>query len=58
MPSDDESKILPPKMNDRARPQANRTMLGVLLALLFVAVVLALWFLLFGERFEHCVGWI
>lgn len=34
-------------MNDRARPQANRTMLGVLLALLFVAVVLALWFLLF-----------
>jgi len=36
-------------MNDRARPQANRTMLGVLLALLFVAVVLASWFLLFDN---------
>ena len=36
-------------MNDRPRPQANRTMLGVLLALLFVAVVLALWFLLFDN---------
>lgn len=36
-------------MNDRARPQANRTMLGLLLALLFVAVVLALWFLLFDD---------
>jgi hypothetical protein len=49
VPNDDESKILPPTMNDRARPQANRTMLGVLLALLFVAVVLALWFLLFDN---------
>lgn len=49
MPTDDESKILPPMMNDRARPQANRTMLGVLLALLAVAVLLALWFLLFDN---------
>lgn len=37
-------------MNDRGRPQANRTILGVLLALLFVAIVLALWFLLFDDR--------
>lgn len=36
-------------MNDRARPQTNRTILGVLLALLFVAVLLALWFLLFDD---------
>lgn len=49
VPNDDESKILPPMMNDRARPQANRTMLGVLLALLFVAVLLALWFLIFDS---------
>ena len=46
MPSDDESNILPPTMSDRGRPQANRTMLGVLLGLLFVAVLLALWFLI------------
>ncbi len=36
-------------MNDRARPQTNRTVLGVLLAVLFVAIVLALWFLLFDD---------
>lgn len=37
-------------MNDRTRPpQANRTILGVLLALLFVAVILALWFLIFDR---------
>lgn len=34
-------------MGDRLRPQANRTVLGLLLALLFVAVLLALWFLIF-----------
>jgi len=36
-------------MNDRTRPQANRTILGILLALLFVAVLLALWFLIFDS---------
>jgi len=36
-------------MNDRTRPQANRTILGILLAMLFVAIVLALWFLLFDR---------
>ena len=36
-------------MNEPARPQANRTLLGVLLALLFVAVLLALWFLIFDS---------
>lgn len=49
MLSDDDSKILPPAMNHRARPQTNRTILGVLLALLLVAIVLALWFLLFDN---------
>lgn len=49
VPTDDESKILPPMMNDRARPQANRTLLGVLLAVLFIAVLLALWFLIFDN---------
>jgi len=49
VPSDDESNILPPTMNDRALPQANRTVLGLLLALLAIAVVLALWFLIFDN---------
>lgn len=34
-------------MGDSQKPQVNRTVLGVLLAVLFVAVLLALWFLLF-----------
>jgi len=36
-------------MNDRTRPQTNRTLLGVLVAMLLVAVLLALWFLLFQD---------
>lgn len=48
MQKDDANYIVPPFGDEeRTRPQANRTMLGVLLALLFVAVILALWFLLF-----------
>ncbi len=43
-------------MNDRARPQANRTMLGVLLALLAVAVLLALWFLIFDNGDDTAAG--
>jgi len=49
VPSNDDSKILPPMMNDRARPQANRTILGVLLALLAVAVLLGIGRLIFDR---------
>lgn len=34
-------------MGDRTRPQTNRAVLGVLLAFLFIAILLALWSLLF-----------
>ena len=47
MSSDDESKILPPRFETGQNSQVNRTMLGLLLVLLGVAVVLALWFLIF-----------
>lgn len=48
MKKDDANYIVPPFGDEeRPRPQANRTMLGVLMALLFVAVLLAVWFLLF-----------
>lgn len=43
-------------MNDRARPQANRTALGVLLAVLAVAILLALWFLLFDRGDDSATG--
>ena len=43
-------------MNDRAKPQANRTMLGVLLAILAVAVLLALWFLIFDRGDSSASG--
>jgi hypothetical protein len=56
VPTNDDSKILPPMMNDRARPQANRTLLRVLLTLLFVAVLLALWFLIFDNDDSTTAG--
>jgi len=43
-------------MNDRTRPQANRTILGVLLAILAVAVLLALWFLIFDRGDDSASG--
>lgn len=48
MPTDD-NYIVPPYDDESPRPQANRMMLGVLVALVAVAVLLALWFLLFDD---------
>jgi len=47
--NDNKDLIVPPLSDDRGRPQANRTVLGILLALLGVAVLLALWALIFNN---------
>lgn len=49
MPNDDQNIVPPTVLEGRTRPQTQRTLLGVLLALLLVAVVLAIWFLLFDN---------
>lgn len=43
-------------MDNRQRPQTNRTVLGVLLAILGVAVLLALWFLIFDNDDDAATG--
>ena len=45
----EESKILPPMMSDSGRPPRSRAVLGALIALLAVAVLLALWALIFNQ---------
>jgi len=43
-------------MDARQRPQTNRTVLGVLLAILGIAVLLALWFLIFDRGDNSASG--
>lgn len=49
MPSDDSANFLPSVPIERQRPQRSRAVLGALSLLLLVAVVLALWFLVFDD---------
>lgn len=56
MAKDNKDLIVPPLSDDRGRPQTNRTVLGILLALLGVAVLLALWALIFNQNESSAFG--
>lgn len=45
----DDTEFQPSVPSERQRPQANRTVLGVLVVLLGIAVLLALWFLVIDD---------
>lgn len=49
MSSDDGLPFIPTLPSEGQRPQTNRTVLGALIVLLLVAVLLALWFLVFDD---------
>lgn len=54
--SDHDALPPPREPGDTGRPQLSRTVLGALLALLALAVVLALWFVLTGDDGESADG--
>lgn len=56
MSNDNKDLIVPPFSDDRDRPQTNRTVLGILLALLGIAVLLALWALIFNRGESGAFG--
>lgn len=56
MSNDNKDLIVPPLSDDRSRPQTNRTVLGILLALLGIAVLLAVWALIFNNGDSGAFG--